>query len=220
MLEAQDTAEVTADAEVTGRTLEVLRRRVDAFGVAEPSLQLSGANRIIVELPGVTDPEEALAVIGRTAQLTFHPVLAARPTGAGEQDSGAEVLVLPSDMGEELVLGPTVVSGEEVSSAAGVFDPQGSAQWVVSIEFRSAGEQEWSEMTAEAACHPAFDPRRRVAIVLDSQVISSPSVATTVACGVGITGGETIITGPSTGTVRGGMPSGGLRGVTPGPMPE
>ena len=53
VLEAQDTPEVTVDAEVTTRTLEVLRRRVDAFGVAEPTLQLSGDRRIIIELPGL-----------------------------------------------------------------------------------------------------------------------------------------------------------------------
>lgn len=72
VLEAQDTPEVQVDSEVTARTLEVLRRRVDAFGVAEPTLQVEGERRIIVELPGVTDPEEAIEVIGRTAQLTFH----------------------------------------------------------------------------------------------------------------------------------------------------
>ncbi|MDP9145486.1 MAG: protein translocase subunit SecD, partial [Actinomycetota bacterium] len=68
VLEAQDTAEVTVDSDVTGRTLEVLRRRVDAFGVAEPTLQISGDRRIIIELPGVDDPDQALEVIGRTAQ--------------------------------------------------------------------------------------------------------------------------------------------------------
>ena len=57
------------------RTLEVLRRRVDQLGVAEPTLQRSGDRRIIVELPGVKDPDQAVAVIGQTAQLAFHPVL-------------------------------------------------------------------------------------------------------------------------------------------------
>ena len=70
-----------ADAESTDRAVEVLRRRVDALGVAEPTLTRSGDRRIIVELPGVQDPREAAEVIGRTAQLTFHPVLGiATPT--------------------------------------------------------------------------------------------------------------------------------------------
>lgn len=193
VLEAQDTAEVEVTEEVTERTLEVLRRRVDAFGVAEPTLQLSGDRRIIIELPGVTDPEEALEVIGRTAQLTFHPVLDAFPPGGAPED--AEGTVLPSDQGDEVLLGPATVTGDQVNTASGIFDPQGAAQWVVSIEFRGEGADAWAEMTAEAACAPAFSPQRRVAIVLDESVISSPGVANTVACGVGITGGGTIITG-------------------------
>ena len=70
-----------ADGESTDRAVEVLRRRVDALGVAEPTLTRSGDRRIIVELPGLQDPREAAEVIGRTAQLTFHPVLGvATPT--------------------------------------------------------------------------------------------------------------------------------------------
>ena len=75
VLETQDSPTVKATKEATDRAVEVLRRRVDALGVAEPALTRSGDRRIIVELPGVQDPREAAEVIGRTAQLTFHPVL-------------------------------------------------------------------------------------------------------------------------------------------------
>ena len=193
VLEAQDTADVQVDADVTARTLEVLRRRVDAFGVAEPTLQASGDRRIIVELPGLEDPDEAVEVIGRTARLTFHSVLASYPEGSAPDEK--ENLVLPGDPGEELVLGPVAVSGEQVAGAGGIFDAQGSGQWVVTIDFRSDGAQAWTDLTAVAACAPLGDPSRRVAIVLDSTVISSPGVASSVSCGVGITGGATIITG-------------------------
>jgi SecD/SecF fusion protein len=194
VLEAQDTEQVQVDSEVTARTLEVLRRRVDAFGVAEPTLQVSGDRRIIVELPGLTDPDEALEVIGRTAQLTFHPVLASYPAGEAPADV-EEGRVLPGDPGEELVVGPAAVSGEEVVGAGAVFEGQQAGEWVVSIEFRSDGGQQWAELTAEAACAPPGSPERRVAIVLDDQVISSPGVALDVQCGTGITGGGTIVTG-------------------------
>src|SRR5919206_834853 len=70
VLEARDTERVRVDGDVASRTLEVLRRRVDALGVTEPTLQRSGERRIIVELPGVADPDEAVEVIGRTDQLT------------------------------------------------------------------------------------------------------------------------------------------------------
>jgi len=194
VLEAQDTPEVTVDSEVTNRTLEVLRRRVDAFGVAEPTLQVSGDRRIIIELPGLEDPDQALEVIGRTAQLTFHPVLESVATGTAPGE-GTDDLVLPGEPGEDLVLGPASVTGDQVESAAAIFDSQGSGLWAVSIAFLPEGEQQWAELTAEAACSPNGDPTRRLAIVLDSAVLSSPSVSPSVPCGVGITGGETLITG-------------------------
>jgi len=193
VLEAQDTADVTVDSDVTERTLEVLRRRVDALGVTEPTLQVSGENRIIVELPGVDDPEQAVEAIGRTAQLTFHPVIASYPAGTVPED--VEGIVVAGDPGEELVLGPVAVSGEQVESADPFFDSQGSSQWVVTINFFSDGGQAWADLTSDAACAQPTSPERRVAIVLDNEVISSPGVAIDVACGVGITGGTTLITG-------------------------
>ena len=193
VLEAQDTTDVAVDADVTARTLEVLRRRVDALGVAEPTLQVSGERRILVELPGLEDPDQAVEAIGRTAQLTFHAVLGSFPEGSVPGD--VDGLVLGGEPGEELVLGPVAVSGEQVESAGPFFDSQGSAQWVVSLQFFPEGEHAWSDLTAEAACAAPADASRRVAIVLDSEVISSPGVAIDVGCGVGITGGGTIITG-------------------------
>lgn len=81
VLETRDSPSAQADRDATDRTLEVLRRRVDALGVAEPSLTRSGDHRIVVELPGVQDPAHAADVLGRTAQLTVHPVLGtAAPT--------------------------------------------------------------------------------------------------------------------------------------------
>jgi SecD/SecF fusion protein len=193
LLEAQDTPEVTVDSEVTNRTLEVLRRRVDAFGVAEPTLQVSGDRRIIIELPGLDDPDQALEVIGRTAQLTFHPVVDS--VAAGSAPEGTADLILPGEPGEDVVLAPASVTGDQVESAAAIFDSQGSGLWAVSIAFLPEGEEQWAQLTAEAACAPNGDPARRVAIVLDGTVLSSPSVSPSVQCGIGITGGETLITG-------------------------
>ncbi|WP_246477585.1 hypothetical protein [Actinokineospora xionganensis] len=98
VLETHDSPTAEADALATDRTLEVLRRRVDALGVAEPMLARSGDNRIIIELPGLQDPKEAVEVIGRTAQLTFHPVLADQPADSSQ--------VLPDESGRPLRLGP------------------------------------------------------------------------------------------------------------------
>lgn len=96
VLEAQDTDRQTVDDDTAARTLEVLRRRVDALGVSEPTLQRSGDRRIIVELPGVADPEEALDVVGRTAQLAFHAVESVEPPQPAGTDPGADLRRTPS----------------------------------------------------------------------------------------------------------------------------
>ncbi|CAL9348854.1 Protein translocase subunit SecDF [Streptomyces sp. enrichment culture] len=172
--------------EATDRTLEVLRGRVDALGVAEPTLVRSGENRIIAELPGVQDPREAADVLGRTAQLTFHPV-------RGDGDGVSRTL--PDESGTPLRLGPAALTGEHVEEAAARFDDQGGAGWHVTVGFEGPGRDSWARLTGEAACHPVGDPARRVAIVLDDKVISSPQVDPSVACGSGIRDGATRITG-------------------------
>ncbi len=91
VLETRDTPTATADSEATDRTLEVLRRRVDALGITEPTLTRSGDQRIIVELPGVQDPREAADVLGRTAQLAFHPVLGEAPPGTADETNKEKI---------------------------------------------------------------------------------------------------------------------------------
>jgi SecD/SecF fusion protein len=197
VLEAKDSPDRPVDGDTLARTLEVLRRRVDQLGVTEPTLQRSGGRRVIVELPGVYDPQEAVEVIGRTAQLTFHPVLGlAEP--AAEAPADGDQLVLADEDGGRLRLGPAALTGEAVGDARAELDAQFQTRWQVAIELQGDGGRHWAELTGEAACQQAGDPRRRVAIVLDRQVISSPQVDPSVACEQGITGGQTVITGDFT----------------------
>ncbi|MGW3665070.1 protein translocase subunit SecD [Streptomyces sp. NPDC005141] len=186
------------DPGATDRTVEVLRGRIDALGVAEPTIVRSGSDRIVVELPGVQDPRKAAVVLGRTAQLTFHPVLG---SAAGADDKPASLpkrphqLVLPDESGRFLRLSAATLTGSDVDEAAARLDQQGGAGWHVTVDFKGAGRDGWARLTGEAACHPAGDPSRRVAIVLDGKVISSPQVDPSVSCGSGIGGGSTRITG-------------------------
>jgi SecD/SecF fusion protein len=197
VLETQETAGRPVTDDAVSRTVEVLRRRVDQLGVSESSLQRSGDTRIIVELPGVEDPKQAVEVIGKTAQLQFHPVTAA---GAPPPDPEATpspaadgTIVLTDELGRTLTLGPSPVGGDGVSGADAVLDPNGA--WQVNIDFERAGGADWEKLTGEAACFPDGDPKRLVAIVLDNKIISAPQVGTDVACDEGITGGTTVITG-------------------------
>lgn len=195
MLETRDGPTTEANAESTDRALEVLRGRVDALGVAEPTLARSGERRIIVELPGVQDPREAAKVIGQTAQLSFHRVtgVAGQQQTGGERQSGARVL--RDESGMPLRLAAPAVTGEHVSGADASTDPQGVGGWFVQVDFKGAGARSWQQLTAKAACAPMGDPTRRVAIVLDDRVISSPEVDQSVSCGQGMPGGSTQITG-------------------------
>lgn len=197
VLETRNSPTVKADARSTDRALEVLRQRVDALGVAEPSIARSGEKRIIVELPGVQDPRKAAEVIGRTAQLTVHPVtgLAATRGEAKPAADGSRTLPDPDRPGSHLVLGPTAFTGDGVKDAEAVLDQQSLAGWTVSLEFRKKAGGTWSRITGDAACAPQGSPERRVAITLDDRIISAPSVNPDVPCGTGITGGSTQITG-------------------------
>ncbi|WP_328543830.1 protein translocase subunit SecD [Streptomyces europaeiscabiei] len=198
VLETRPTATADADSEATDRTLEVLRGRIDALGVAEPTLARSGSNRIVVELPGVQDPAEAADVLGRTAQLTFHQVLSTT-TSADNKDEPLpkrpRSQVLADETGRNLRLAAASLTGRNVKEAAARLDQQAGAGWHVTVDFKGAGRDGWARLTGQAACAPAGDPSRRIAIVLDDKIISSPQIDPSVACGSGISGGSTQITG-------------------------
>lgn len=207
VLESRDSPTVKADRESTEAALEVLRRRVDTLGVTEPAITQSGDRRVIVELPGVHDPRRAAAVLGKTAQLTFHPVtgISEPPRGASPSppdNTGTNArqqgeLVLADEEGQRLRLGPAGLAGGGVQGASARTDPQAGG-WHVTVDFRGSGQQAWAQLTGKAACAPAGEPARRVAIVLDNKIISSPQVDPQVGCNVGISGGSTQITGQFT----------------------
>ncbi|MDP9864744.1 MULTISPECIES: protein translocase subunit SecD [Streptosporangium] len=195
VLETRDSPTVKADAEATDRTLEVLRRRADALGVADAPLARSGERRIIVELPGVQDPTKAAEVIGKTAQLTFHPVVAL--ADAATSPKSGEQVVADED-GVKLLIGPARLTGDGVGDAQAGIDPQQGSGWYVTVDLREGGRRAWAELTGEAACNPVGDPKRRVAIMLDSKIVVSPQVNEGVACEVGLPGDSTQITGSFT----------------------
>ncbi|MFI9741199.1 protein translocase subunit SecD [Streptomyces sp. NPDC052494] len=196
VLETQDTPSVRADAAATDRALEVLRKRVDGLGVAEPSLARSGERRIVVELPGLSDPRKAAEVIGRTAQLTLHAVTGAAegPAGPAAGD-GTRVLADPDAPGSFLALAAPALTGDGVEDAEAALDTTTARGWTVDLSFRDAAASTWARLTGDAACAAPGDPARRVAIVLDDRIVSAPGMQSGVPCGAGIGGGSAQITG-------------------------
>ncbi len=181
IFEAQSTETTPATAENVDRTLEVLRGRVDALGVAESTLVRQGENRILVELPGITDEDEAEEArdrIGQTAQLTVHPVVRAVPNENAEPQQ-EDNLLLPSEDGQILELGPSALQGDEITGAEATQDPTRGLSWSVDVSFNGSGSDAFGELSGTAAC--AQGDARRIAIVLDDRIISSPEVQ--VPCG-------------------------------------
>ncbi len=172
------------DARTMQQSLEIIRRRVDETGTREPSIQRQGADRILVQVPGIGSAEELLEVIGQTARLSFHPVVS-RSTDPGAQ-AGLDELVLPS-MDEPgayyIVERRAVVTGEQLVDSQPSFDQNGRP--AVTFRFNPSGGAAFGAYTAENIGKP-------FAIVLDNEVISAPVIQ------AHISGGSGIITGTFT----------------------
>ena len=189
------------DPEVLDKAVEVMRRRIESFGsVQEPEIQISGDNNVLVQLPGVTDRERALAAIGQTGQLSFRPVVDPETGLTIEDDPTREAWLAEYAEDGSVVwvyhVGPSQLSGADLDNALAGF--QGGAtqlpQWQVQLDLSNEGADKFQELTKVAASFPSGDPRRQIAIVLDGEVVSAPQVNMDVDPAVGISGGSAVIT--------------------------
>ncbi|GHD30938.1 protein translocase subunit SecD [Nocardiopsis kunsanensis] len=116
--------------------------------------------------------------------------------GGGQPAENPEdvVTTLTDDEGTPLQLGEAQIQGDQVASAESLLNPENRSQWQVNVEFEGEGRDQWANLTGDAACNPVGDPKRRVAIVLDEQIISAPQVNEDIGCDVGMPGGSTTIT--------------------------
>lgn len=196
---------------VLEKTVEVIRQRIDALGVADAEVTAAGTENILIQLPGLEDEEEALELIGTTAQLTFREVLKEYPPDAEDappktEETGSEVeeeeVVYPVEGtgGALMRLSEARLTGDVVTEAEAVVDTQTGSQWSVSLEMDDQGSEEWAEFTGEQACQRDEGKDDRIAIVLDDRVVSAPGMSTGdgaggqgVQCGEGISGGESSI---------------------------
>jgi SecD/SecF fusion protein len=150
------------------QSIEIVRRRIDAVGVAEPTVQALGTDRILVQLPGVQDPEAIHTLLGSTAKLTFHRVQTWEAAASGPVRANA--LRAPSADGDvEYILDRRpLLQGERLVKANASIDSQ-SGQPIVSFGFDAAGAQQFGKITRE-------NVGRQLAIVLDGKVISAPVI--------------------------------------------
>ena len=161
------------------QSIEVIRRRVDATGTTEPSIQRQGADRVLVQVPGLQDPQQLKALLGETGNLEFR--LLAQP-GATDVD----MLPMEDQGGQRVPVERRVIAeGGDLTDAQPAFDSQ-TNQPIVNFRFNIRGAQRFGQATTE-------NLGRQLAIVLDNKVISAPTIQSPITGGAGqISGSFTV----------------------------
>jgi preprotein translocase subunit SecD len=168
------------------QALETIRNRVDEFGVAEPTIQRTGDDGILVQLPGVTDPARAKALIGKTAQLEFRMLADDANAPGVRRMSGTEVDPVTRSVREvPYTVEPTILmTGEIITDARHRPGEYGEAPYVA-VTLTSPGATLFERITGE-------NVGRRMAIILDGKVQSAPVIQDRIG------GGRAVITGSFT----------------------
>lgn len=168
------------------QSIEIVRRRIDETGVVEPHIAQQGGDRIIVQLPGINDPNRIKQLLGKTAKMTFRLVdETANPTANTSAPPGIEFLPYQERPGERIAVRKRVdVDGAELTDARAGTNPQ-TGEWVVNFTFNSVGTKRFADISRA-------NVNRRFAIVLDDKVISAPVIREP------ITGGRGQISGSFT----------------------
>jgi preprotein translocase subunit SecD len=169
------------------QSLEIVRRRIDELGTREPSIQRQGEDRIVVQLPGVKDPDRIKSLLGKTAKLTFHMVDdSATPEEAAKGRVPPASMLLPSTERERgqpetyVVKKRVEVGGDMLVDSKATYS---DGRPVVSFRFNAAGAKKFGDATRENA-------GKFLAIVLDDKVISAPRINEPILGGSGIISGS------------------------------
>jgi preprotein translocase subunit SecD len=165
---ASGSARALKDAMTVAR--DVVRRRIDPQGTKEITVINQGERRILVQVPGVEDPEALKMLIGQTARLEFKLVdLSANPADvqAGRAPPGSQVLPMADGSGAMAVKRRVMVSGEQLTDAKQSFDQNGAPD--IDITFNSAGARRFGRVTQENVGKP-------FAIILDDKILSAPNI--------------------------------------------
>jgi protein-export membrane protein SecD len=159
--------------QVLDQSVEVVRRRIDELGTREPTIERSGEDRILVQVPGLQDPTQLKQILGKTAKMTFQMVDEQANPNASVAPIGDDILPQLSEnknVPEQkiVVQRRVMVSGDRLTDASSGFSPQTGEPEVI-IRFDSVGARQFGDVTKEATGH-------RFAIVLDKQVLSAPVI--------------------------------------------
>ena len=156
------------------QSIEIVRRRIDDVGTKEPTILQRGEKRILVELPGLKDPERIKALLGKTAQLNFRLV-------SDNNEFGTEELI--SETGEKLNISKRIImSGENLIDAQPSIQNQNNEP-TVSFTLDRLGAQKFGRATTD-------NVGKRLAIVLDGEIVSAPNINEPITSGNGMISGN------------------------------
>jgi SecD/SecF fusion protein len=180
--EVQDLPEASRK-DATDRIREIILNRIDQFGVTEPSVQKQGNDRLIVQLPGITNRDRALNLIKKTALLEFklveHDDELVNKILDGETVPGYTVYEIGEGLSKErlVIHEEALLTGDTLVDAGVQFDTSGFGQPIVALEFNKDGGRKFAEVTAKAAREYRADGiPRRLAIILDGKLHSAPQM--------------------------------------------
>jgi len=164
-------------------SIEIVRRRIDETGVVDPQITRQGDDRIVVELPGVEDPNKIKELLGKTAKLTFHMVDGNWIQGA-PASPGEVILPMQANPAQKIAVYKHVdVDGADLTDARAGTDSQNGG-WVVNFTFNSLGARRFAEVSRD-------NVGKQFAVVLDNQVVTAPVIQTPITNGRGqISGGN------------------------------
>ncbi len=181
VVQLSEAEKLASDDRTVRQALEIVRRRIDEVGTREPTIQRQGADRILIQVPGIGSASELKEIIGTTAQLTFNPVVSRGTNSSATPGIGEKIIPSLDEEGVFYTIeAAPVVTGEELVDAQPSFDQNGRP--AVSFRFNTSGARKFGDYTLENIGAP-------FAIVLDDEVISAPVIQSH------IPGGSGIITG-------------------------
>lgn len=186
-----DAAMQSIEASAVSQSIEIVRRRIDELGTREPIIQRQGSNRIIVQVPGETNPQRLKELLNQTAKLTFQMVYSTDPGSIQEAIEGRtfrDAVLMVSENPQEpylLIASEILVSGEDLVNASPGFDSR-TNEAVVNFRFNNRGSLKFGRVTSDAV-------GQRFAIVLDGRVVSAPNIREPITGGSGqISGSFTV----------------------------
>jgi len=174
-------------SEAADRAIEVIRNRIDEFGVRETSIQRQGEDEIVVQLPGISDRQRAVDIIGKTAMLEFKVVSSEadklQAALAGNVPEGYELKYSGEEKEPLLLEKKAAMTGDSIKDATVRFNQSSFNEPLVSLEFSAEGAKKFAEVTGA-------NVGKRLAIVLDGKVQSAPVIREAIPSGQAVIQGH------------------------------